>query len=374
MLRGHAVERRGGGLAHVAALAGVERGVERAVVAEVEPRLAGARVAARGGAQRGLRGQRARDAAVARHEVAADRAGAVVAAVVAELRVEQHVQAVGLAGERLERHVDEHGRPRRVGRVRLGQPPAPGAVGHRLAVVEAVQPLDHADAVHRLAIDAHRRPGPADRELHVADARRPEVGVVDLGHLAVAEREPGPARARRRGAEGVLVGLRPRRLAARRLGGGGARAGGRARRAGGDAITSMGTRRMSGWLPRSVWPHAAPHASRRRRRAQLPRPADRRARAPRGRRAGGRAARPRPPRLPPALVVMARRHSSAGRASSACCAPTCAASAGRAGRPTETSSRSAWPTTRSRCSTRSASSACGWSATTGAPMRRSSPR
>ena len=226
VLRGHAVERRGGGLAHVPALAGVERRVERAVVAQVEPRLAGAGVAARGGAQRGLRGQRARDPAVAGHEVAPDRAGAVVAAVVVELRVEQHVQAIGLAGERLEATIDEHRRPRGVGRVRLGQPPAPGAVGHRLAVVEAVQPLDHADAVHRLAVDAHRRAGPADRELHVADARGPEVGVVDLGHLAVAEREPGPARARRRRAEGVLVGLRPRRLAARRLGCGGARTGG----------------------------------------------------------------------------------------------------------------------------------------------------
>ena len=85
LLRRHAVERRAGGLADVPAGTRVGLRVERAVVAQVHPRVAGAGVAARGGGERRRGGQRARHPAVAGDERAGDRARAVVAAVVVEL-------------------------------------------------------------------------------------------------------------------------------------------------------------------------------------------------------------------------------------------------------------------------------------------------
>ena len=211
-----AVERRGGGLADVSALSRVGLGVERAVVAQVAPRVAGARVAARGRGERRRGDERARHPAVARDQRAGDGPRAVVAAVVAQLRVEQDVQPVRLSGQRLEPDVDEDGRAEGVGRVGLGQPPAALGTGHRLAEVEPVEPLDHAGGVSGLAVDRHLGPGPGDHELERAQRRGAEVGEVDLGHLALAQREPDAAVACRGGAEGLLVGGRPGRLGARR--------------------------------------------------------------------------------------------------------------------------------------------------------------
>ena len=107
---------------------------------------------------------------------------------------------------------------------------------------------------------------------------------------------------------------------------------------------------------RSVWRHAVRHAGARRRRAPLPRPADRRA---------VHLARAGPADAPPVLALHGwpqhwwswrARDRARWPASSGCCARTSAGSAGRAGRPTATSASSASPTTRSRCSTRSGSS------------------
>jgi hypothetical protein len=74
--------------------------------------------------------------------------------------------------------------------------------------------------VHRRRLDVRRivvddlpvdAPAVADRELQAAEARRVEVGVVDLAERGLAQREPDRAVELPRRSEAVLVGWSPRR-------------------------------------------------------------------------------------------------------------------------------------------------------------------
>ena len=181
------------------------------VVAEVGPAVALAQVAARHARRGGVGHQRRGELVVARDQRVPVRLADVVVAGVGERRVEQRVELVRPPGERLEADVDEDRRTARVGHVGLGDPPAPGAGGVDLAVGEAAR-IGELDAVRGvLALALGERLPVAHHELQVADARRAEVGRVDLGQLTVVERQPGPARRARRGAHPVLVALRPGR-------------------------------------------------------------------------------------------------------------------------------------------------------------------
>ena len=99
----------------------------------------------------------------------------------------------------------EDRRPRRIGDPRLLEPPARRA--RDLRVLEPLQsPHARADARIGLAVDEAVA---GDHELERAQARRAEVGVVGLGQLGLAQREPDVAAQLRRGAEPVLVRRRP---------------------------------------------------------------------------------------------------------------------------------------------------------------------
>jgi hypothetical protein len=113
------------------------------VVLQVRPSVAGAQVAAGKLARRRPGHQRARIAVVEDDERIAGPLAPVVVAAVGQRRVVEHVQLVGPAGERLEDDVDEHGGARRVGRVGLGDPPAPGTC-------RADLPVGQAAAIHEL--------------------------------------------------------------------------------------------------------------------------------------------------------------------------------------------------------------------------------
>ena len=156
----------------------------------------------------------------------------VVVAGVRQRGVEQRVELVGPPGERLEADVHQHRRAARVGHVGLGDPPAPGAGRVDLAVGEAARVGERGRVRRVLALALGERPAVRHDELEVADAGRAQVGRVDLGQLAVVERQPGLARRARRRAHAVLVALGPGRDRARRAGRvGGARGAGERRAA-----------------------------------------------------------------------------------------------------------------------------------------------
>jgi len=204
-----AVEPGRGELDDVAGAAGrVGRHAGAAEPLQPRPRLAPAGVAAAAVDQRGARAQRQRGAAVPAQQRAVAGDAAVVVAVVGERRVGEQVEAVRAAVERSDPHLHEHGAAAGVGDVALAQRPAAARVARRLRVGEAGAAADGAGRDVGLALHA---PAGGDRELQLAQRRGAEVGVVDLGQLALAQREPDLARARVRGAEAVLVGGRPDR-------------------------------------------------------------------------------------------------------------------------------------------------------------------
>jgi hypothetical protein len=190
--------------------------VHPVVVLQARPSVAGAQVAAGNLARRRPDHQRARVAVVEGDERIAGPLAPVVVAVVGQRRVVERVKLVGPSGERLEDDVDEHGGARRVRHVGLGNPPAPGTRPAHLPVRQAA-PIHEPHLVHRvLALALGERPAVGDGELQITDARGPEVGVVDLGQIAVVEREPHLAGERGGGPEAVLVALRPVRDLTRR--------------------------------------------------------------------------------------------------------------------------------------------------------------
>jgi uncharacterized membrane protein YgcG len=163
------------------------------------------------------------------------RGARVVAAVVAERRVDVGVDLVGAAGERLEAHVDQQRVARGVGDVGLDDPVAARLRRVDLPVGEAAL-VGHLDVLGgRVGLAIGEGLAVGDDELQVAQRRRAQVGVVDLGQLAALEGVPELALRRHRRAEALLVRRRPQRLGTRRAGGGGARRGaGGGGRNGGD--------------------------------------------------------------------------------------------------------------------------------------------
>jgi hypothetical protein len=186
------------------------------VGAQIGPAVAGAHVPVGGAAERWLGAERARVGGVVRRHGIADADATIVVAGIRQRRVGQHIEPVRAAGERLERHVDEHRRARRIGHVRLADAPAPGARGVHLAIGQAAR-VGELGAVHRVVgLALSERPAVGDDELQITQARRPKIGCVDLAQLAAREREPRLPGRRGRGPEPVLVAARPVRHRPRR--------------------------------------------------------------------------------------------------------------------------------------------------------------
>ncbi len=196
-----AVELRLRRLHDVAGGGRVVLGVDVAVL-EVGARVAGgARVAAGRAPERGRRADRRGHGVVGGHQRRRPREAEVVVAVVARRRVGEHEELQRPAGERVEADAGEDGRAARVGDPGRLEPPA-GPAQH-LAVGERA-----GDRLHGSA--PHQPPPVGDHELQVAQARRREVGVVDLRQLGLPEREPDRAAELHGAAEALLVGGRPR--------------------------------------------------------------------------------------------------------------------------------------------------------------------
>ena len=194
---------------------------------EVAPAVAGAEVAARRRGEAGRGDQRARGLLVARHERVPHAAAGVVVARVREAGVVERVDLERPPGQRLEPDLDEQRRARRVGRVGLGDPVQALGVRVDLPVAEAARVGDPGRVLGVLALAVGERAAVRDDQLQVARRRRAEVGVVDLGQLAVVQRVPDLAAQAGRRPEPVLVALGPQRRLARRARGvaGGARGG-----------------------------------------------------------------------------------------------------------------------------------------------------
>ena len=185
------------------------------VVAQVDPAVARVQVARRGAAEGRLGDERAPGGGVLGQQRAVRGGARVVAAVVAERRVDVGVDLVRAPGERLEAHVDQQRVARRVGHVGLDDPVAPRLRGVDLAVGEAVL-VDQLDVLVRgVGLAIGERLAVGHDQLQVAQRGRAEVGVVDLGQLAALQRVPDLALRRHRRAEALLVGRRPERLGAR---------------------------------------------------------------------------------------------------------------------------------------------------------------
>ena len=209
-----AVERGAAGLHDVAARRRVVGPVHAEVGAQVGPAVARAEVAARG-APEGRRGdERRRGLRVARDQRGAGAAAGVVVAAVRERRVRERVERQLLAGARRELHVDQQRVARRIGHVGLDDLVARRRVD--LAVGQRARVGQRDRVARTLALALGERLPVGDDELQVAERRRVEIGVVDLGQHAVVERVPDLALGRLGGAVAVLVGLGPQRLLARR--------------------------------------------------------------------------------------------------------------------------------------------------------------
>ena len=298
----HAVEPRLRRLHDVAGRRRVVRGVEVAVL-EVGARVAGRTGVTAGGApQSRRRADRRGHRVVERHQRGRPREPEVVVAVVAGRRVGDHEQLQRAAGERAEAHAGQHRCASRVGDPGRLEPPAGPA--RDLPVGERARDRLHAPAPGQLTAAV------GDHELEVAQARGREVRVVDLGQLALPEREPHRAAALLdRPAEALLVRGCPRvlltgRARSGRLGRGGRRPEGEQQRDG-DEGAERHEVRFARWAPAgNRWPPAPRRARRARRRpspsgdrvrARASAPSCRAARARRSRARRG----PRP-RRPPA--------------------------------------------------------------------------
>ena len=203
-------------------------GPVHAEVLEVLPAVARSLVAAgrlREGGRR-CQGARHRAAGVAREQRVSGGRPAVVHPVIAEPWVVERVQVERLAGQRLQADVDQQPAARRIGHVGLRDAEATGLLVD-LAVGQAVRVGELDRAGLRLAVALGERLAVGDDEVERADARRVEVGVVDLGRGAVLERPPDLARGRRRRSVAVLVRGRPHGVVSGRPGSGrGERGGG----------------------------------------------------------------------------------------------------------------------------------------------------
>jgi hypothetical protein len=159
--------------------------------------------------------ERARDLAVISQDLTVPARGGIVVPAIVQRGVVYGVKLVGLAGERLEGYVDEHGQAAGVGNVGLGDPVL--AVPIRVDLTILQRPL--VDELHALGrgirLTFGERVTVAHDELQVAHAWRPEIRVIHLGQLRIVERVPYLAGRSRRGPEPVLVGRSPDRRFAR---------------------------------------------------------------------------------------------------------------------------------------------------------------
>ena len=167
----------------------------------------------------GLRGQRGGVRGVLRGDGVPLARGRVVGAVVGQVRVGDRVELVGPPGERLEVDVHQHRRGGRVGDVGLPQAPAVLVVGDGLLVGQAVV-VGPPDLLRlRAVVGDGEAAAVRDDEVHRTDARRGQVRVVDLGHLATLEGEPDVAGPVVSGAETGLVRGQPTGMGPGRTGG-----------------------------------------------------------------------------------------------------------------------------------------------------------
>ena len=213
----HTVEGRPAGLHDVAHRRAGVRPVHLRVL-QVGPAVAGTQVAAgRAREPRPCR-ERAGGLVVRGQQGTRLRDPGVVVAAVAQSWVVQHVHLVGPAGERFELHIDQQRITGGVGDIGLGQAETTCLVGIDLAIGQRAV-IDQLGAMVGAAMLEHgERLAVGDDELQVPHTRRPQIRKVDLSQAAIVESVPHAARQRFRGAEPVLVGLRPRCRIARRAG------------------------------------------------------------------------------------------------------------------------------------------------------------
>ena len=186
------VERRTAGL-HDVAVGGVVVPVHRVVGAQVLPAVAGAEVSRGGRGEAGGGDERAARLGVVGEQRAVPRPAAVIQLVrgaVGQPRVVQGVQLVRLAGQRPEVDVHHHGGPARVGDVGLRDAPAAGLLGVDLLVDQRLRVGEPGDVGGRVALAFGEGLPVRHGELQVADARRAEVGIVDLRQRAVLQGVP----------------------------------------------------------------------------------------------------------------------------------------------------------------------------------------